>query len=148
MKIILLKDVKSTGKKGDIVESKDGFARFLLKNGSAVEAASQALNENQQQKQAQAFHVAEQKRLNKELRQKLEGKEIVVTVKTGENGKFFGSVTSKEIAEKLAEQGYEVDKKKIILNMPIKSTGVYSLDVRISAEETAKIKIRVESIND
>ncbi len=148
MKIILLKDVKGTGKKGDIVESKDGFARFLLKNGSAVEAASQALNENQQQKQAQAFHVAEQKRLNKELKQKLEGKEIVVTVKTGENGKFFGSVTGKEIAEKLAEQGYKVDKKKIILNTPIKSTGVYSLDVRISAEETAKIKIRVESIND
>lgn len=67
-------------------------------------------------------------------------------MKIGENGKFFGSVTGKEIAEKLAEQGYEIDKKKIILNAPIKTTGVYSLDVRISAEETAKIKIRVEGI--
>ncbi|PWM71589.1 MAG: 50S ribosomal protein L9 [Bacillota bacterium] len=146
MKIILLKDVKGTGKKGDVVESKDGFARFLLKNGSATEAASQALNENMQQKQAQAFHVAEQKRKNKELKNLLDGKEIAVTVKTGENGRFFGSVTNKEIAEKLAEQGYEIDKKKIILNTPIKSTGVYSLDVKISAEETAKIKIRVESV--
>lgn len=146
MKIILLKDVKGTGKKGDIVDSKDGFARFLLKNGSATEAGSQALNENRQQKEAQAFHVAEQKRKNRELKDRLEGKEISVFVKIGENGKFFGSVTGKEIAEKLAEQGYEIDKKKIILNAPIKTTGVYSLDVRVSAEETAKIKIRVEGI--
>ncbi len=70
----------------------------------------------------------------------------MIGVKTGENGKFFGSVTSKEISEKLAEQGYEIEKKKIILNTPIKSPGVFTLDVRISAEETAKIKLRVESI--
>lgn len=146
MKIILLKDVKGTGKKGDVVDCKDGFARFLLKNGDATEAGSQALNENKQQKEAQAFHIAEQKRKNRELKELLDGKEIAVAVKTGENGKFFGSVTSKEIADKLAEQGYEIDKKKIILNTPIKSTGTFSLDVRISAEETAKIKIRVESV--
>lgn len=147
MKIILIKDVKGTGKKGDVVDCKDGFARFLLKNGSAKEASSQAINDNKQQKEAAAFHLAEQKRKNHELKELLQGKEVVVSVKTGENGKFFGSVTSKEISEKLAESGYEVDKKKIILNAPIKSTGVYSLDVRISAEETAKIKIKVESSN-
>ena len=146
MKIIMLKDVKGTGKKGDIIDCKDRFARFLMKNGSAKEASSQAINDNKQQKEAQAFHIAEQKRLNKELKEKLEGREVVIGVKTGENGKFFGSVTSKEISEKLAEQGYEIEKKKIILNTPIKSPGVFTLDVRISAEETAKIKLRVESI--
>ena len=146
MKIILLQDEKKLGKKGDIIDCKDGFARFLLKNGSAKEASSQAINDNKLQKEAQAFHIAEQKRLNKELKEKLEGREVVIGVKTGENGKFFGSVTSKEISEKLAEQGYEIEKKKIILNTPIKSPGVFTLDVRISAEETAKIKLRVESI--
>ena len=146
MKIIMLTDVKGTGKKGDIIDCKDGFARFLLKNGSAKEASSQAINDNKLQKDAQAFHIADQKRLNKELKEKLEGREVVIGVKTGENGKFFGSVTSKEISEKLAEQGYEIEKKKIILNTPIKSPGVFTLDVRISAEETAKIKLRVESI--
>lgn len=146
MKIIMLKDVKGTGKKGDIIECKDGFARFLLKNGSAKEASSQAINDNKLQKEAAAFHIAEQKRLNKELKEALDGKEVIVAVKTGENGKFFGSVTSKEISEKLADQGYEIEKKKIILNTPIKSPGVFTLEVRISAEETAKIKVKVESI--
>lgn len=139
MKIILTEDVKGTGKKGDLIDSKDGFARFLLKQGKAIEATSQSINDNKLQKQAAAFHVAEQKRMNKELRDKLHGSTVTLYVKTGENGKFFGSVTGKEIAEKLSELGYEIEKKKILLSNPIKSPGAYTLDVRISAEETAKI---------
>ena len=146
MKIILTEDVKGTGKKGDIIESKDGFARFLLKQGKAKEASSQALNDNKQQKEAAAFHEAERKRLNKELKNALNGKEVTLTVKTGEKGKFFGSVTNKEVADKLAELGFEIDKKKIILSSNIKTPGTYSLDVRISAEETAKITLKVESV--
>lgn len=146
MKIILTEDVKGTGKKGDIIDSKDGFARFLLKQGKAKEASSQALNDNKQQKAAAEFHEAERKRLNKELKNALNGKEITLTVKTGENGKFFGSVTNKEVSAKLSELGYDVDKKKIILSSNIKTPGVYSLDIKISAEETAKITLKVESV--
>lgn len=146
MKIILTEDVKGTGKKGDVIESKDGFARFLLKQGKAKEANSQSLNDNRLQKEAAAFHVAEQKRKNKELKEKLEGSVVTLSVKTGESGKFFGSVTNKEIAEKLNELGYDLEKKKIILSTPIKTPGIYSLDVRISAEETAKITVKVESV--
>lgn len=112
MKIIMLKDVKGTGKKGDIIDCKDGFARFLLKNGSAKEASSQAINDNKLQKEAQAFHIAEQKRLNKELKEKLEGREVVIGVKTGENGKFFGSVTSKEISENSPNRVMKSKKRK------------------------------------
>lgn len=146
MKIILTEDVKGTGKKGDVLEQKDGFARFLIKQGKAKEANSQALNDNKQQKESAAFHEAERKRLNKELKNALNGKTVTLSVKTGENGKFFGSVTNKEISEKLAELGFDIEKKKIILSSPIKTPGVYSLDVRISAEETAKISVKVESV--
>lgn len=146
MKIILTEDVKGTGKKGDVLEQKDGFARFLIKQGKAKEANSQALNDNKQQKESAAFHEAERKRLNKELKNALNGKTVTLSVKTGENGKFFGSVTNKEISEKLSELGFDIEKKKIILSSPIKTPGVYPLDVRISAEETAKISVKVESV--
>ncbi len=147
MKVILIKDVKGTGKVGDIVEAKDGYAiNFLIKRGLAKEASAQALNDNKQQKDAQAFHIAEQKKANKELKEKLNGKEVTVKVKTGDNGKFFGSVTTKEIAEQLFSLGYEVDKKKIVLTDNIKSVGTYEVKIKISAEETAKISVKVESL--
>ena len=145
MKIILNKDVKGTGKKGDLLDIKDGFARFLIKNGDAKEANSQAINDNKFQKESEAFHVAEQKKKNKELCNTINGKTITLKVKTGENGKFFGSVTNKEISEKFAEDGIEIDKKKIILSSAIKTVGSYPVTVKISAEETAKITLLVET---
>lgn len=146
MKVILLADVKGSGKKGDVIEAKDGFANnFLIKKGLATVATNQNLNDNKQKKEAEAFRIAEQKRLNRELKEALNGKEVTLSVKTGAGGKFFGSVTNKEIAEKLSDLGYNIEKKKIILNTPIKTTGTYTLDVRISAEETAKITIKVEN---
>lgn len=142
MKVVLLKDVKGSGKAGDIIEAKDGFARnFLIKNGLAKEADAQAMSEHKNKKEAEAFHRAEQLKANHELCQKLNGKEVVLTVKCGENGKFFGSVTSKEIAEKLNEQGYNIDKKKIVLSQNLKALGSYSVAVKISPEETAKITV-------
>ena len=146
MKVVLLKDVKGSGKAGDIIEAKDGFAQnFLIKKGLAKPANSQAINENKSQKAAQEFHRQETLKANKELRQKLDGQQITIQVKTGANGKFFGSVTNKEIAEKLLELGFDIDKKKIILNDNIKVSGVYPASVRISAEETAKITVNVIS---
>ena len=144
MKIVLLKDVKGTGKAGDVVEAKDGYAKnFLIKNGLAKVADAQALNDNKNQKEAQAFHRSEQLKANKELREKIDGTEITITAKSGENGKFFGAITNKEIGEKLNESGFDIDKKKIVLSSNIKATGRYSVSIKISAEETAKITVIV-----
>ena len=144
MKVVLIKDVKGSGKAGDIIEAKDGYAQnFLIKRGLAKPADAQALNENKQQKEAQAFHRQETLKANKELREKLDGIKVEVKVKTGANGKFFGSVTNKEVSDKLFELGFEIDKKKIILSANIKSAGTYPATVKISPEESAKISVEI-----
>ena len=143
MKVVLIKDVKGSGKAGDIIEAKDGYAQnFLIKRGLAKPADAQALNENKQQKEAQAFHRQETLKANKELREKLDGIKVEIKVKTGANGKFFGSVTNKEVADKLFELGFEIDKKKIALSS-IKSAGIYPAVVKISPEESAKISVEI-----
>ncbi len=144
MKVVLLKDVKGSGKAGDIIDAKDGFAQnFLIKRGLAKPADAQAINENKSQKAAQEFHKKEQLKANKELREQLDGKEVTIQVKAGAAGKFFGSVTNKEVADKLLELGFDIDKKKITIQGSIKTAGVYPATVRISAEETAKISVNV-----
>ncbi|MBO4251580.1 MAG: 50S ribosomal protein L9 [Clostridia bacterium] len=144
MKVVLLKDVKGSGKAGDIIEAKQGYAQnYLIKNGLAKAADSAALNENKAQKAAQEFHRQEQLKQNKELREKLDGITITIQVKSGESGKFFGSVTNKEVADKLLTMGFDVDKKKISLEPNIKTAGTYPATIRISAEETAKITLNI-----
>ena len=143
MKVVLMKDVKGSGKTGDIIEVKDGYANFLIKNGSAKVANAQALNDNKNQKQAQEFHRQEMLKANKELCQKINNQVITIQAKSGESGKFFGSITNKEIADKLAEMGIDIDKKKIILASNITQAGSYPVTVKISAEETAKITVNV-----
>lgn len=144
MKVVLLKDVKGSGKAGDIIDAKQGYAQnYLIKNGLAKVADVGAINENNAQKAAQEFHRKEQLKANKALREKLDGMSITIQVKSGESGKFFGSVTNKEVAEKLAALGIDIDKKKISLEPNIKTAGVYPATVRISAEETAKITVNI-----
>ena len=144
MKVVLLKDVKGSGKAGDVIEAKQGYAQnYLIKNGLAKVADASAMNENKAQKAAQEFHRQEQLKQNKALREKIDGLSITVQVKSGESGKFFGSITNKEIAEKLADMGIEIDKKKISVQPNIKVAGVYPATVRISAEETAKITVNI-----
>ena len=144
MKVVLLKDVKGSGKAGDIIEAKTGYAQnYLIKNGLAKVADDSALKENAAQKQSQEYHRQETLKANKALREKIDGAEITVQVKSGESGKFFGSVTNKEIAEKLAELGYDIDKKKISIQSNIKTAGTYPAVIRISAEETAKITVNI-----
>lgn len=143
MKVILCKDVKGSGKKGDVVDVKDGYAGFLIKSGSAKPADASALNENKQQKDAEAFHCAETLKANRELKEKVDGAVVTIQGKGGESGKFFGSITSKEIAEKLNDMGYDIDKKKIQLSSNIKAVGEYTVSIKISAEETAKITVKV-----
>nr|MBO4517591.1 50S ribosomal protein L9 [Clostridia bacterium] len=144
MKVVLLKDVKGSGKAGDIIDAKQGYAQnYLIKNGLAKAADASALNENKAQKAAQEFHRQEQLKENKALREKIDGLTLTVQVKSGESGKFFGSITNKEIAEKLMDLGIEIDKKKIVIQPNIKTAGSYPATVRISAEETAKITVNI-----
>ena len=117
MKVILLCDVKGQGKKDQIVDVSDGYARnFLLPKGLAVEATSQAMNEYNNKNEAIAHHKAVEVATAKENAEKLNGKTLKMTAKTGNNGRLFGAVTSKEIAEEIQKQfGVKVDKKKIQL---------------------------------
>ena len=144
MKVVLLKDVKGSGKAGDIIEAKDGYARnVLIKQGLAKVANAQAINDNKNQKAAQEFHRQEALKRNKELREKIDGTEITIQAKAGESGKFFGAITNKEIADKLYALGYDIDKKKVVLESNIKTVGTYKVTVKISPEETAKITVNV-----
>ncbi len=144
MKVILIQDVKGSGKKGDIVEVSDGYARnFLFKKKLAIEATSTEINAVTNKKKAEEFHKAEEVKFWKDAALKMKNHEIVCAVKCGENGKTFGSITSKEIAEKLAEDGYEVDKKKILLKEPIKTVGIYPVDIKFLPDVTTTVKVKV-----
>lgn len=144
MKVIFLKDVKGSGKKGEIAEVSDGYARnFLIKKGLAEEATAVKINSLNIKKGAEDFHRQEEIKALKEEAKKLNGTQITLRIKCGENGKVFGSVTAKEIADELTALGYSVDKKRVILKDPIKLLGVYAVDVKFLPEVIAKIKVEV-----
>lgn len=144
MKVIFLKDVKGSGKKGEIAEVSDGYARnFLIKKGLAEEATAVKINSLNIKRGAEDFHRQEEIKALKEEAKKLNGTQITLKIKCGENGKVFGSVTAKEIADELTALGYNVDKKRVILKDPIKLLGVYAVDVKFLPEVIAKIKVEV-----
>ncbi len=144
MKVIFKADVKGSGKKGDILEVSDGYAKnFLLKKGLAEVATSTGINEIEQKKKADAYHKAENVKAQKELAEKIAGLTVPVSIRAGENGKVFGSVTTEKIASALSEMGYEVDKKRISTKEPIKNIGEYEAEVRLMEGVTAKIKVVV-----
>ena len=147
MKVILKADVKGSGKKGDILEVSDGYAKnFLLKKGLAEIATSSGINEINQRKNADEFHKAESIKAQKELAAKLNGVTVPVSIRAGENGKVFGSVTTEKIASALSELGYEVDKKRIVTKEPIKNVGDYEAEVKFIEGVSAKIKIVVSPL--
>ena len=147
MKVVLLKDVKGTGKKGEIKDVADGFAKnFLFKSGLAKIADKTALNENQNQNEAAKFHKQQEILAAKELAKKIESKKITVKIKCGSNGKTFGSITSKEISEELEKLGIILDKKKIDLKEPIKMTGLYHVTAKVYPEISAKFDVEVVAI--
>lgn len=144
MKVILKADVKGTGKKGDILEVSDGYAKnFLLKRGLAEVATSGGINEIQGQRTAAAYHKAEMVKALKELAEHLSNVGVEVPIRAGENGKVFGSVTTAQISAALAEAGYEVDKKKITLHEPIKTVGTFDAEIRLMEGIVTKIKVHV-----
>lgn len=149
MKVVLLKDVKGTGKKGEIKEVADGFAtNFLFKNNMAKRADNNAINENNMQKSAQNFHKQEEIKEAKALAKQIEGKLITLKIKCGANGKMFGSVTSKEIADALIKENIKLDKKKIDLKEPIKSVGVYKVVAKIYPEISATFSVDILPLLD
>lgn len=148
MKIILLQDDKNLGKKGDIIEANDGYARnYILPKKIGVEANNKNRNDLKLQ-QANAAKIAqEQLDAAKELAASLETKEVVVKIKAGEGGRTFGSVSSKEIASELKKQtGIEVDKKKIQLPEALKSFGVYQVSVKVHPKVTGTLKVKVQEL--
>ena len=148
MKVILLEDVKTVGKKGEVVEVSDAYARnVLLRQKKGVEATSRTLNDLKLQKANAEKVAAENLAAAQELSKKLENASITLKVKTGEGGKLFGSVSSKEIADAIKEQlGYDVDKKKIQLTSPLKSIGETEVSIRLHTKVSAKLKVKIESL--
>ena len=144
MKVVLLQDVKALGKRGDVVEVSEGYARnFLLTKKYAVEATPANLNTLKLQKANADKIAAEQLAEAKDIAAKLEKVSVTVAIKAGENGKTFGSVSSKEIAQELEKQGLEVDKKKIVLPDPIKEFGKYEVKVKLHKDVQANVKVNV-----
>lgn len=145
MKVILLQDVKSVGKKGDILEANDGYARnFLLPKKMAVAATSDNLNNLKLQKNNQEKVAREQLEAAQDFAKELESKEVIVSIKAGEGGRTFGSVSSKEIALAYKEQcGVEIEKKKIQMEESIKSFGVYEVKVKLHPKVTGTLRVKV-----
>ena len=148
MEVILLQDVKSLGKKGDIVKVNDGYARnYLIPKKLGVEATKQNLYELNQQKAAEEKRQRELLEEAKNLAKRLEELNVKVRIKAGEGGKTFGSVSSKEIAGAIKEQfGMDIDKKKLVLSDPIKQAGAYTVPVKLHPQVTAQLKVTVEAI--
>lgn len=145
MKIILLQDVKSLGKQGEIVDVSDGYARnFILPKKVGLEANSKNLNDLKLQKANEEKRAKELLEAAKELAKVLETKEVVVKMKSGEGGRTFGSISSKEIAAEAKKQcDLELDKKKIQLPEPIKALGAYEVTVKLHPKVSAKLKVKV-----
>ncbi len=144
MKVILKQDVKSLGKKGELVNASDGYARnFLIPKGLAVEANATAMNEFNNKEQAKKFHKAEEIKAAEADAAKLDGKTVKVSARAGANGKLFGSVTSKDIAEAInKELNLDVDKRKISIE-DIKQFGTYEADIKVYQGISAKLFVQV-----
>ena len=145
MEIVLLEDVKALGKKGQVVKVNDGYARnFILPKKLGVEATAKNLNDLKLQKANDARIAAEQLAAAKELGEKIEKSAVTVSIKAGGGGRAFGAVASRGIAQAAAEQlGLDIDKKKIVLNDPIKAIGSFEVSVKLNKEVTAKRAVKV-----
>lgn len=145
MKVIFLKDLKSQGKKNEIKEVKDGYAmNFLIKNGYAVKATETSLEKLKQENITNKLRDEEMRKEANKLKEKLEKETIVFVVKTGLHDKLFGSITSKQIKEKLDELGYKIEKKQIIVNNNIVTLGFHNIEIELYKDIKAKVKIEVK----
>lgn len=145
MKAVLLADVKGTGKKGDLVNVSDGFARnYLFPRKLAKEANTQVMNEIKGAEQARQFHIRQETEEAKKIAQTVNGKTLKLTAKSGQGGKLFGSITSQEIADELKRSFHvALDKRRIALNGDIKAYGTYECELKLYTGVSAKIFVMV-----
>ncbi|WP_024832760.1 50S ribosomal protein L9 [Ruminiclostridium josui] len=148
MKVILKQDVKGLGKKEQMVEASDGYARnFLLPRGLAVEATSSNINIMKTKKEAEAQKKEREIAQAKELAKKIKDITVTLKVKAGENGKLFGSITSKDVAEALkSQQKIDIDKKKLVMPDSLKSVGTFEVEVKLYPEINSKFTVKIESL--
>ena len=145
MKVILLQDVKGKGKKGQMIEVSDGYARnFMLPKKMAIEATPDAVNTMKMNDKATAERIAKEKAAALELSTKLRGMTLVVTAKGGGQGRLFGAVTNAEIAAALEKQDIKLDKRKIVLNENIKNVGTYTVTCKLGYEINAPLTVKIE----
>lgn len=146
MKVILLEDVKSLGKKGELVEVNEGYARnFILKKKLGLEATAKNMNDLKLKKANDEKIAQEQLEEAQELGKKIEAGKVELAIKVGEGGRTFGSVSTKEIAAAVKEQmGYDIDKKKIQLKEAIKTLGTHNVPVKLHTKVTAELKVVVK----
>ena len=146
MKVILTADVKALGKKGEVVDINEGYARnFIIKKKLGVEANAKNRNELKLQKQHEEKVAQEKLDAAKAFAEELKEKSVTVSIKTGSGGRSFGSVSTKEIAAAIkAQLGYELDKKKMALDVPIKCPGTYNLTVKLHQKVTGELKVVVK----
>ena len=146
MKVILLQDVKGKGKKGQMIEVSDGYARnYMLPRKIAVEATADAVNTMRMNDKAAAEKAAKERAEAMEISKKLRDMTLVVTAKGGGAGRLFGSVTNAEIADALAKKtGIKLDKRKIVISDPIKSVGTYTVNCKLGYEITAPLTVKIE----
>ena len=146
MKVILLQDVKGKGKKGQMIEVSDGYARnYMLPRKIAIEATTDAVNTMRMNDKAAAEKAAKERAEALEVSKKLRDMTLVVTAKGGGAGRLFGSVTNQEIADALAKKtGIKLDKRKIVISDPIKSVGTYTVNCKLGYEITAPLTVKIE----
>jgi large subunit ribosomal protein L9 len=145
MKVVLLQDVKAQGKKDDIVEVSEGYARnFLFPKKLAIPADAKAINDIKNKKSSEAHKIELERAAAKETAEKLNETTVKIVAEAGKDGKFYGAVTSKDIAEALKAQfGYEVDKRKVELDAPIKAFGSYKVDIKLYQDISGKVTVSV-----
>jgi large subunit ribosomal protein L9 len=144
MKVVLRQDYESLGSAGDIVSVKAGFARnFLIPKGYALIATAKNIQRFENEKIQLHWQKEKEKRKSQEMAKTLENLSCTIAVQVGEEDKLFGSVTSQNIAESLEAQGYDIDKRKILLEEPIKSLGIYSVPIKLHPDVEAKVKVWV-----
>ena len=145
MKVILLENVKGVGKKDEIINANDGYARnFLFPKNLAIEANSTNLSKLKSKQDSASFKKSEEKKNAEEMKEKLSKKVLKINVKAGENGKIFGGVTAKEISEQLKKQyNYNIDKKKIDIKETIKTIGMFTIDLKLFEGVVGKLKIHI-----
>lgn len=141
MKIILLEDVKKQGKKGDILEVKDGYGTFLIKNKQAVVATQGSLGRLQKESNQKAKEEADELKKAEKVKKEIEKVELTFTVKTGEGDKVFGSISPKQISDKLKENGFDIDKKQIKSDSSLSSLGYHNIDIELHKKVSAKMRI-------